>query len=760
MPCDVTQRVYILLHLFHSMLITQFAVNYLARRSATSLLVSPKDFNESSPAVKKLYVTSVHTAAVAVVDEDGHVRMGAAPEFVEEDGTFTHALYNVSDTHLMTARSETPYSKQFVSIAERERVTASAIKGTMDLPTTAIGGDMTGRHLRFFFHPKHFLIGYGKEWIEGNCKDQEVQDLFEQHYGAAAKEWIVAVAHAMDNQVAIANIYARVKANGTELQTLVGNDVLFEKLDIDLAPTVALRMATPTIYPEDYLSRQQSMGPYVQPPAAAAAIDRAPPALTAVALAEAFTSKEEKKSKREMKDGELSNHGVYMAGEINVKTGVITNLAFATPTAAYQKACALPSKEEKTRELGRMLNSNNVDRPANSIRATQRNMKKHDDNLVSNLASGNWSTQATTVINGKSNQVTVAAFIPLLDEVVETLLQENNAASFEAATSQASKAGDKRTWIATSAVELDHHVMKSMLANIESASQTMYVTDDPDKKSFAILYAQVLCDLLIETETEEWLRKHNTPQEKKQFCIFLLARFDKFLSGLAAAGQNYVNHAAIVEADIDKVKVKPYEEATMNMAEDITEIRKMIRRNQPCKEVSDLTIMPTKKPRPVALMQPDAVDDVALVPAPARPAGGRRNEEQAAPFAWGGNQHGSAAKQDSWNKKSNVEVARSKKRGDMIAAPNFNRVLHPRLAEKYCAPFSTMGRACDPEKCKPGIKHLSVYRFSEEERQLQIAHVEANPGNLFFNYKSCRFLPENKKHLMADEKGNPVGEKR
>ena len=105
------------------MLITQFAVNYLARRSATSLLVSPKDFNESSPAVKKLYVTSVHTAAVAVVDEDGHVRMGAAPEFVEEDGTFTHALYNVSDTHLMTARSETPYSKQFVSIAERERIT-------------------------------------------------------------------------------------------------------------------------------------------------------------------------------------------------------------------------------------------------------------------------------------------------------------------------------------------------------------------------------------------------------------------------------------------------------------------------------------------------------------------------------------------------------------------------------------------------------------------------------------------------------------
>ena len=213
------------------MLITQFAVKYLARRSATTI-VSPKDLNESSPAVKKLYVTSVHTAAVAVVDEDGHVRMGAAPEFVEEDGTFTHALYNVSDTHLMTARSETPYSKQFVSIAERERVTASAIKGTMDLPTTAIGGDMTGRHLRFFFHPKHVLIGYGKEWIKGNCKDQEVQDLFEQHYGAVAKEWIVAVAHAMDNQVAIANIYARVKANGNELQTLVGNDTLFNKLDI------------------------------------------------------------------------------------------------------------------------------------------------------------------------------------------------------------------------------------------------------------------------------------------------------------------------------------------------------------------------------------------------------------------------------------------------------------------------------------------------------------------------------------------------
>ena len=204
--CDVTQRAYILLHLFHSMLITQFAVKYLARRSATTI-VSPKDLNESSPAVKKLYVTSVHTAAVAAVDEDGHVHMGAAPEFVEEEGrTFTHALYNVSDTQC-DPRHPTPN-------------------------TAAIDGDMTGRHLRFFFHPKHVLIGYGKEWIKGNCKDQEVQDLFEQHYGAVAKEWIVAVAHAMDNQVAIANIYARVKANGNELQTLVGNDTLFNKLDI------------------------------------------------------------------------------------------------------------------------------------------------------------------------------------------------------------------------------------------------------------------------------------------------------------------------------------------------------------------------------------------------------------------------------------------------------------------------------------------------------------------------------------------------
>ena len=131
-------------------------------------------------------------------------------------------------------------------------------------------------------------------------------------------------------------------------------------------------------------------------------------------------------------------------------------------------------------------------------------------------------------------------------------------------------------------------------------------------------------------------------------------------------------------------------------------------------------------------------------------------------FAWGGNQHGNAAKQDSWNKKSAAEVAKSKKRGDIIAAPNFNRVLHPRLAEKYCAPFSTMGRACDRdrEKCKPGIKHLSVYRFTEEEKQLRVAHVEANRGNLYFNYKSVRFLPANKKHLLADEKENPVGEQR
>ena len=44
--------------------------------------------------------------------------------------------------------------------------------------------------------------------------------------------------------------------------------------------------------------------------------------------------------------------------------------------------------------------------------------------------------------------------------------------------------------------------------------------------------------------------------------------------------------------------------------------------------------MPAKKPCPVPLMQVDAADDVAFVPAPARPAGGSRNDEQAAPFAF------------------------------------------------------------------------------------------------------------------------------
>ena len=55
------------------------------------------------------------------------------------------------------------------------------------------------------------------------------------------------------------------------------------------------------------------------------------------------------------------------------------------------------------------------------------------------------------------------------------------------------------------------------------------------------------------------------------------------------------------------------------------------------------------------------------------------------------------------------------------------------------------------------LKHLPFFKWKEEDKTIQIQHVEDNKESMCIS-KGFRGLPDNKKHLLGDENG-PTGER-
>ena len=96
-------------------------------------------------------------------------------------------------------------------------------------------------------------------------------------------------------------------------------------------------------------------------------------------------------------------------------------------------------------------------------------------------------------------------------------------------------------------------------------------------------------------------------------------------------------------------------------------------------------------------------------------------------------------------------------KGDFIPRPGsgFAATLPPGLANVYCSDFATKTRYCGSDNCT--LKHLPFFKWKEEDKTIQIQHVEDNKESMCIS-KGFRGLPDNKKHLLGDENG-PTGER-
>ena len=105
-----------------------------------------------------------------------------------------------------------------------------------------------------------------------------------------------------------------------------------------------------------------------------------------------------------------------------------------------------------------------------------------------------------------------------------------------------------------------------------------FVDTTPGRQPFAILFAKDLFDILIDETTTTWFDEYNNDHEKREFfslhemCMLLLC-------GLARTAEDFNTASCLQLGTVDHVAKNEYERATMNMADGIKEVKKMIRKN-------------------------------------------------------------------------------------------------------------------------------------------------------------------------------------
>ncbi len=734
-----------------------FAVPLLSRQKAQPSH-SVETFSRAALDVKELYLESTKTSSLLIVDTDGYLRMAAVPQIIKAgDGTIAEIRVNLSDTEFIPGKLPPTVLKHFVGMAPKASVPAASHRDKK-LTTALLDGAMAGTSVTLFALPIAVPIRYGAAWIEGFANDPGVQDQLEHEYGSHYKAWAKAVVSALDNQEAIAGVFQRVKDAGA-LATHLGSEI--EEAEIHLGdPSVPISVLTKTLHPQTFEERRQFLGPYktaaVTPPTAPAggtltqtAVDK---------LATAMTTKEDRREAEKLRDGLVSTKAVFMAGVLDKKKGEITSLAIPTTTQAFTQALKQTTIAERARKLKRMLDTNNRARPAGSTNAVFRDMANHDINLVKVLVTGDFSQVPIADISAKIKEFNVAGCLPHLQDLIDRLNEEQIDQSFDESVGHedATTAGSKRKSIAISVDNLSFDALKSMFANFESIGQTIFVCDSPGIKPFVVIYAGEMLSFLLLDTTKRWFAAKNTPETQVNFVFFVLQRFDEFLCKMAMAGEDFQNHEAIEQGNIAGVSKEKFEEATEAIADNLSEMKKLVSRGQRVKDAPDFLSdhLKCKAPAKPSIAATRAGPPTQPPAAPAaRPAAAPKGGGWNANKGWGQSNPGST-----WEQKKVFNAEESKKKGDLFVKDGFARPLAAGLEKIYCSPFVTIGKHCGNPECK--LKHRRIEKWEDDHKKRQLAHVDANRDKVLFNVESVRSLPENKKYLLGTKDGPVSGERR
>ena len=241
------------------------------------------------------------------------------------------------------------------------------------------------------------------------------------------------------------------------------------------------------------------------------------------------------------------------------------------------------NKEEKAIRFTQLLNSANVRRPVGDIRAHFRNMKNHDPMMVKNMIQGDYAKSPKYILNAKSAMVSFASWWAHDKDSLKKKTDEQELENGEDAVGEtAANCGTKRTYITSIIITVTLGRVKTALTNLIADGEAMFVCTIPGRELFVIILAKSLFDILMEKSTSTWFDEYNDDQQKRAFVFYAHEITECFLCNMAAAAEGFNTVSCLLLGSADNLEEKDYEKATMNIAEDILEIKKMIRKNTAC----------------------------------------------------------------------------------------------------------------------------------------------------------------------------------
>ena len=743
-------------------------------------------YSSASPTIKAMFVEGHATAALAVIEPNGYLRIKPQPIVKRNaDNTPLSVIINGSDTELVPCIAGPDTFHHFVCVCPRRAAPPFVFRG---VPLTEAQFEGSGLpftpNTHLFSIPRSVPIGFGKDYIEGSIYDNGVVDLFTHEYGEAYGMWLRVVRDSLDpvNAQAAEFIYRKALADDT-LVNLLGPLSVGVETTPGAAP-VYVAAINATSHPDEFTEMRSRLGPYVQSAAAGstAAGLPLPPALGAATMpagappvpgqwvadfAAALTTSSNSRETSRLTRGYVRSQAMFMAGVMSLKDATLTSLVLPTPTNAYADANTMPTLEERTDSVKRIADTANDTRPPGEIVSivAARCMPEHDKQLCRQILLGNWNQSAMQQLSDRPVLITIFQFLPLNHEDAALLRREHEEGEIDDILN-ADIQGTRPRRINLIAPNRVYGVesIKKMIANFVAMSESLWVSSEGDANTPIISRVlRAVFTYLHESEFVDYYMKLSR-DDRDNFAYHLLTRLDKFVAKLARAANEFPTLNAVKNGRADAIEIASFRTALIAFAEDFKHIIRTVDRGLKFDPANTLKPQTPSKPAAVPTPAPPAkkqrVDDggtnfahrgYAVATAAAAPAAA--GPPPAAPRgAAGGGANNGGFGRNSWApafgapRVFNPDHGKSK--GDLVARDGFMDVLAPIVAQKYCANFAVVGKACGRPECTKF--HLGFVKWPATEQSAQIAHVEANQAKLAFNALTVKNLPADKAFLLAD----------
>ena len=486
-----------------------------------------------------LMMESPRAAAVFFVDNLGFLRMGAAPEAKTTGGQLEYVLVNSDNEELAVTRLEPSALKNWVGVAPSATLPTFALRGRV-LANGEVGGAVQDQAPALFGAPFFVFAKPGGRWIEGRASDPGVQQALGDEYGQKHRRWLELIVEAMGRQPQIQAIFTGLNVDAQDLSNVLGNDCPIESI-CQGPPTVAITPLSRAMVGEVHEARRRRLGPYAaptqQPPPAAPQGQGGTLGTEAFteSLAKAITNREDLRDRERLKEGEVRNMGLSMAGDVDVKTGEVSELAWPEATEAYKSALKKTTSREKGGGLKRILDTANRNVPPNCPHAAVRDMANHDPVLVGLIAGGCWSTKPMEALDEKTTEARVACFLPSTEDFVSRIEEETRERNIRSVNG-ADDDANSRNWVGVNSYAPGWDSVKSMAANLSSKTQAIYDCTIPGKAPLIYPFTEAWTDFFISNQNKNWFLRKNSPEQQTNFLLFAIGSMNNLYCRTMAAG--------------------------------------------------------------------------------------------------------------------------------------------------------------------------------------------------------------------------------